>query len=194
MTNQAGFSDLIRRVRDRDDGAVAEFLGLCSSLVQRSIRVRHRVPGVQSVLSTADVGQEVLLAVVRGIEGKQFVPETPEQLLRLLATMARNELRDQIRHQHAVRRDQRRHLAEGNEALERAAQEQPSPLEVVTTKELLEQVLRLLTPDERTLVTLRRQNYTWEEIAGLVGGSAALVRKRYERALARAREALTTPP
>ena len=60
----------------------------------------------------------------------------------------------------------------------------------MATAELLAEVLRRLTPEERRLVELRQQGLDWAAIAAEVGGSAEALRKQHARAVARVAEHL----
>src|SRR5206468_1481154 len=51
--------------------------------------------------------------------------------------------------------------------------------------ELLREVARRLTPEERRLVELRRAGADWEAIAGQLGSTAVALRKRLSRAVDR---------
>jgi RNA polymerase sigma-70 factor (ECF subfamily) len=57
-------------------------------------------------------------------------------------------------------------------------------------KELLQEVLRRLSPEERELAELRQQGLDWAAIAQRVGGNAVALRKRLSRAVARIAEEL----
>jgi hypothetical protein len=55
----------------------------------------------------------------------------------------------------------------------------------VAAAELVAEVYRLLSPDERRLVELRQLGHDWPAIAAAVGGSAEALRKQHARAVAR---------
>ena len=130
-----------------------------------------------------DVCQSVLLSFfVRAASG-QYDLDSPEQLLRLLTTMARNKLLNQARLQHAARRDSR--LVSGDVADQEVAAAGPSPGRQAEARELLQEVHRRLAPDVLRLVELRNLGHDWNSIAAAVGGSAAALRQKLHRALAR---------
>jgi hypothetical protein len=60
-----------------------------------------------------------------------------------------------------------------------------SPSEVVAGRELLHEMRRRLTDEERRLADLRAQGRAWDEIAAEVGGTAGARRKQLARALDR---------
>ena len=60
-----------------------------------------------------------------------------------------------------------------------------TPSQPVAARELLREVNRRLSPEERQLVEWRSQGLTWDEIAARLGGSAEALRKKLTRALDR---------
>src|SRR5262249_16385308 len=100
------------------------------------------------------------------------------------ATMARNKLADHARQQHAGRRDNRR--VEAGTAEERQiAGSDPTPSQYIAGKEILHEVQKRLTDDERKLADMRADGREWADIAAEVGGSPEALRKRLSRAIDR---------
>src|SRR6516164_3751579 len=92
MSEDAGFAELIRRVRARDADAAAEVVRRYEPEIRRAVRVRLTDPGLRRVLDSMDICQSVLgNFFVRAAAG-QFDLDRPEQLIKLLARMARNRL------------------------------------------------------------------------------------------------------
>jgi DNA-binding CsgD family transcriptional regulator len=60
----------------------------------------------------------------------------------------------------------------------------------VAARELVPEVHRRLSPEERRLVEWRGQGLAWEEIAASLDGSAEALRKKLTRALDRVTEEL----
>jgi RNA polymerase sigma-70 factor (ECF subfamily) len=120
---------------------------------------------------------------VRAAAG-QYELDTPEQLLKLLATMARNKLLKARRFHQQARRDNRR--TEGGEMAEQqVAAAAPSPSRQASAKELLSQLRQRLSDEERTLVKLRGEGRDWAEVAVALGGSPEGLRKKLARAVDR---------
>ena len=108
--------------------------------------------------------------------------DRPENLLRLLVTMARNKVLDHARRQQAARRDQRR--VEGTEiGLDAVADPSPSPSQIAVGRELLERVRRELSVEERALADQRALGRDWPEIAAERGATPDALRKKLTRAL-----------
>jgi RNA polymerase sigma-70 factor (ECF subfamily) len=130
-----------------------------------------------------DICQSVLASFFLRAASGQYEIETPGQLLKLLAAMARNKLAFQARKHRAQCRDHRR-LSTGDDA-EVLAGTEASPERQVAAHELLAEVQRRLSAEERQLVELRQQGLGWAEIAERVQGSAEALRKQMTRALDR---------
>jgi RNA polymerase sigma-70 factor (ECF subfamily) len=119
----------------------------------------------------------------------QYKLETPEQLLKLLTTMARNKLISQARRQHAQRRDRRRSTSDSpDEVLLKSPD--PSPSKQVALRDLLQEVDRRLSPEERRILALRNAGQDWASVALELGATAEALRRRLSRALDRVAEEL----
>ena len=121
---------------------------------------------------------------------RQGRPESltdPKQLLNLLVGMARNKLAFQARKERAQCRDGRRaHAATDDQFIA----DEASPSRQVAAAELLQEVQRRLSPEERQLAELRHQGLEWSQIAEQVGGSPEALRKKLARAVDRVARAL----
>jgi hypothetical protein len=69
--------------------------------------------------------------------------------------------------------------------LDSLADQQPSPSDVISYRELLEQVRASLTAEELQIEDLRGQGMPWEEVAHRLGGSSQGRRMQLARALER---------
>src|SRR6516164_6643213 len=108
MNEENQFQELIRRVRSGDAGAASELVRSYEPAIRRAARVRLVDPRLGRVLDSMDICQSVLASFfVRAALG-QYELNTPDQLLRLLATMARNKLANQAHGRRAAKRDVRR--------------------------------------------------------------------------------------
>jgi RNA polymerase sigma-70 factor (ECF subfamily) len=84
----------------------------------------------------------------------------------------------------AQRRDHRRVAATDPEE-QGCAAAGPTPSRHVAARELLEEVRRRLSDEERRLMELRAQGLDWAAVAAQVGGSAEALRKKLARAVDR---------
>jgi RNA polymerase sigma-70 factor (ECF subfamily) len=182
--NSTSFEDLVQRTRAGDQRAAAELVRRFEPAVRRVARIRLADQRLRRTLDSMDICQSVLASFfVRAAMG-QYEIATPDDLLKLLAQMARNKVADRARRHHAAKRDVKQASSEPADELNIACP-QPTPSEVVGGRELLEQFRARLSPEERRLAELRAQRREWDEIAAEVGGTPEALRKRLARALDR---------
>jgi RNA polymerase sigma-70 factor (ECF subfamily) len=184
MSEVASFADLIARVRTGDAGAAAEVVQHFEPALRRAVRLRlRRDPLLCRLLDSVDICQSVMATFfVRAALG-QYDLSTPEHLVKLLATIARNKLVNQSRKQRAVSRDPGV-LASAEESHE-VPEPGPGPSQVVEARELLAEALRRLTKDERRLLELREQGQEWSQIASALGGKPDALRMQLVRGVTR---------
>src|SRR4051794_25142635 len=188
------FRALIARVRAGDEQAAAELVQRYEPAIRRAARVRLVDTRLNRLLDSMDICQSVMASFfVRAALG-QFELETPDQLLKLLATMARNKLAGQVKGHGAARRDFRRvAAAQGDrddeagagDGPERIAGQDPTPSRDLAARELLEEALRRLSPDERRILDCREQGGQWAQVAAELGSNPEAIRKRLARAVDR---------
>src|SRR5258707_15800653 len=125
MADDVSFQQLIGRVRTGDEQAAAELVRRYEPAIRRAVRFRLTDPRLRRTCDSMDVCQSVLMSFfVRAASG-QYDLDTPEQLLKLLTTMARNKLLNQARQQQAARRDSR--LVRGDVADQELVSLTPGP-------------------------------------------------------------------
>jgi hypothetical protein len=114
----------------------------------------------------------------------QYDLDDPQQLLRLLVNMSRKKLIDHERRERAARRDFTRTQGAGILEHEVAARVE-TPSQEVAGAELLEEMRRRLSPDERRLAEQRAAGRDWAGIAAEEGESPEALRKKLGRAVDR---------
>ena len=181
-----GTSDLIARVRAGDPDAAAELVRSYEPVIRSRVRVWLRMQDarLRRAFDSVDVCQSVLASFFVRAAAGQYVLEKPEQLIGLLVQMARNKLSHQVRRETAQRRDVRRTDGGGLDAVPVAAP-QPTPSVQLHGKELLQEVRRRLTEDERRLADLRAEGHEWPAIAAKLGGTPDGLRVKLVRGLDR---------
>jgi RNA polymerase sigma factor (sigma-70 family) len=184
MTDDNTFADFLQRIRAGDEQAAAELVNRYESAVRVEVRMRLADSRLRRVFDSMDLCQSVLASFFVRVAAGQYHLERPEQLVRLLVTIARNKVASQARRQQAQRRDQRRDVAVDREGWEPAGAE-PSPSRVVSGRELLAELRRRLTPEELRVADLRAEGRQWAEIAAALGGTAQARRRQLARALDR---------
>jgi RNA polymerase sigma-70 factor (ECF subfamily) len=185
MSDQELFTDFVSRIRAGDEQAAAELVRRYEPLIRREIRFRLEDQRLCRLFDSMDVCQSVLASFFVRTAAGQYDLERPEQLLRLLVTMARNKLAAAARSQRQQCRDNRRQVADGAEELTRIAATSPSPSQLVAGKELLNRVRQSFDTEERRVADLRGQGYAWGEIAAQLGGTPEARRMQLTRAVER---------
>jgi RNA polymerase sigma-70 factor (ECF subfamily) len=184
MSAEDGYTDLIRRVRGGDEDAATELVRRYEPAIRRVVRVHMHDARMRRVLDSTDICQSVLATFFVRVSLGQYDLETPDNLLKLLATIARNKVTNQVNRQQAERRDYRRETPIGERGDQmRAAQSDPG--EQVAARELLAKVRQNLTDDERQLADERARGDSWAEIAAAHASGAERLRKKLARAIDR---------
>jgi RNA polymerase sigma factor (sigma-70 family) len=184
VPQQQQFQDLIERVRQQDAAAAEDLVRRYEGAIRRVIRLHLRDVRMRRVLDSMDICQSVMASFfVRAALG-QYEIDSPEQMLRLLTSIARNKLANQANHMRAKRRDIRRH-ADVEEDAGFALDVASDPSEQASAREILEKVRERLSDDERVLAEQRALGHSWKEIAEMVGGTDVALRKKLTRALNR---------
>ena len=143
---EPSFAEFIRRVRAGDERAAAELVERYEPAIRRAVRVRLRDPRLRRLIESVDICQSVLATFfVRAALG-QYDLENPDQLLKLLTTIARNKLAGQANREHADRRDQRR--INPDAVIEECLAPGSSPSHQVSNREIVQEARRRMTPKE----------------------------------------------
>jgi RNA polymerase sigma-70 factor (ECF subfamily) len=190
MSEDAGFADFIARIRAGDDRAARELVERYEPVIRREVRLRLRDERLASRFDWTDVCQSVMASFFVRAAAGEYTLEQPADLQRLLVVMTRNKVAQQVRRHRAGRRDYRRLEARDPAYLEERSATDPTPSRLVAGRELLEDVRRRLSAEERRLADLRAEGRDWAEIAASVGGTAEGCRKRLARALDRVEQQL----
>jgi RNA polymerase sigma-70 factor (ECF subfamily) len=183
MDVDRSFPELVRRVRAGDEAAALDLVRRYEPAVRRIVRLRLRDPRLRRVLDSMDICQSVMASFFSRAAAGQYDIDRPGQLLRLLAVMARNKLASQARAAYVARRELPPAGAEATGAA--ALAREPEPDCQADWKDLLHEVRRRLSVEERRLADRRAERQEWTEIAAEVGGSPEALRKQLARALAR---------
>src|SRR5262249_2327382 len=172
--------------RARDDRAAAELVQRYEPTIRLAVRVRD--PALRRRFDSLDICQSVLGAFFVRVASGQFELDTPQQLVNLLVTTARNKLTNYALQQRAARRDLRRGQA-GVPDAQAFPDPGPSPSQIASQQEL-HQFRSRLTAAERQLADWRAADRPWAELAAERGGSVGELRMRWTRAIDRAARAL----
>jgi RNA polymerase sigma-70 factor (ECF subfamily) len=189
MTDGETLRALLERIREGDQQAATALVRRYEPVLRRAVHLRLRARRLRRLLDSSDICQAVLLRFFARVAAGLCDLDTPEQVLKLLATMARNQVVNEAMHQQAAKRDCRRLVGAGAE--ERAARAPgSSPSQHVAAEELLEKARALVSPGEWQLLELRKEGRGWDDIARQLGGTGEGLRKQLARAVARVTQAL----
>ena len=184
--------ELLGKVRGGDAAAAEELVRTYEPELRRAIRVRLTDARLRRLVDSIDICQSVLAGFFVRTAAGQYDIQTPEELLKLLVTMARNRVIDWARRSQADRRDGRRDVSieQDNGEQMQFASNQPGPVSVLVSRELLEQVRSRLSDEELKLMEQRAEGLDWNAIAAQTGDQANAVRMKLTRALDRIAEEL----
>jgi RNA polymerase sigma factor (sigma-70 family) len=182
---ETAFVELIRRVRAGDELASAELVRRYEPAIRIAVRARLTDPKLRRLLDSMDVCQSVLGNFFARATTGQFELERPEQLIALLATMARNRVTNHAEQQQSARRDQRRIRPAESEL---AVDPRPDPSATVDDRDLLDAVRCRLSGDEQRIAELWASGDAWDEIGEKVGARPDTLRVRLARAFKRVRK------
>jgi RNA polymerase sigma-70 factor (ECF subfamily) len=183
MDENHEFLEFVRRVRASDHTAAAELVKRYAPAVRRVVRLQLRDSRMRRVQDSTDICQGVLASFFIRAASGQYDLQRPVQLLRLLVVMARNKLVSESRTFYVRRRVRPGPATDA--MLVRLESPETGPSSRLAWKDLLQEVRRRLTDEERRLADRRAERREWSEIAAEVGGSAEALRKRFARALDR---------
>lgn len=178
------FHELLDQVRGGDQDSTAELVRRYEPEIRRAIRVRLTDPRIRRTIDSMDVCQSVLANFFIRVSLGEYDLQRPEDLVALLVTMVRNKLVDQTRRLQADRRDARR-VTYGDSTLASIPTRAATPDEQAADRDLLAEVRRRLSDDERYLVDQRAQGCEWSELAQQLNSNPDALRKKLSRAIDR---------
>jgi RNA polymerase sigma-70 factor (ECF subfamily) len=184
------FAELLHRVRDGDQQAAAELVRHYEASVRRVARIQMRDPRLRRCLDSMDICQSVFSSFFQRVYLGHYELKTPEDLCKLLATMARNKVIAQVRRPHVNRRQECQPRGEEDESGTEPAAPDASPARQAEARDLLEAVRGRLTEEERWLAEQRAPGRPGAEVAAERHGSAEALRKKHDRALQRVAQEL----
>jgi RNA polymerase sigma factor (sigma-70 family) len=184
VTEETSFVELIGRVRTGDEIAARELVERYEPHIRRVVRARLTDRRLRRQVDSVDICQSVLGDFfVRAALG-QFDLSCPEQLLKLLATIARNRVLEEARKQHAAVRDIRR-LEGGDVAMLQIDGGRETPSQLAAARELLQKFRERLTNEEKQIADARARHRGWAEIGVQLGIAPDTLRMRWTRTVDR---------
>lgn len=193
MSNPIGqrFQELMTKVKQGDADAARQLIDHFEPEIRREIRIRLTDPRLRRVVDSMDICQSVMgNFFIHAVLGQMDVSH-PNQLFRLLTTMATNKIIDRHRGE-TVRREsvRRRAILDYESGRQYDSRGEPvektPPIESeLENEERILRVINLLTDEEKQIAAYRRDGVTWDEISKRLGSSSESLRKKLSRACAR---------
>ncbi len=187
MPEYCDFQEQIRLARAGDEEAAGRLAHQFEPFIRRFVRFRMRIGSKQDRLrpeiDSADICQSVFKSLFVGLREGRFDLIRPEQLAKLLSAMVRFKVASKARLLSVTLRE----ILELDAPVDRA-DPGPGPEKLVDDRDALETILKQFKEDELDLLVRRLDDQPWSAIAVAVGGTAAGLRKRLERALERIRD------
>jgi RNA polymerase sigma-70 factor (ECF subfamily) len=183
------FIELMNRVRAGDQEAAARLVAEYEPQIRRVIRVKLTDSGLRRQLDSMDICQSVMGDFFVRCALGQFDLGSPGQLVKLLATMAKNRLLNHIERQQSKKRDLRR-VTSFDSGMIDYADDEATASRIVAGRELLEKVRGQLTAQEALIADRRAEGRSWHEIAAELHDKPDAVRMRFSRAVQRVMKAL----
>ncbi|MBW3538791.1 MAG: sigma-70 family RNA polymerase sigma factor [Planctomycetes bacterium] len=178
------FRDLFRQVCEGDEQAACELLQRYQGDLRILARVRLNDPNLRRALDSMDICQSVFGAFFARAAAGQIELETPQQFLKLMATMIHNKVIDYARRYQSRRRNVRMVLNIDVQDMHLAGHD-PTASQEVSGRELEREFRQRLSDDELRMAELRKDGRGWDEIAGELGGTPESLRKKLTRAIDR---------
>jgi RNA polymerase sigma factor (sigma-70 family) len=127
-----------------------------------------------------DIAQGVFWLLSRSVHDAQLdVPQTDDEVRRLLRVMVRNQTRDLLRHERRFRRDIRREVAAADDTA--LASKVALPQDQVQCTEIVEQVLAKLDSLDQEVFRMQIAGSSEIEIAQRLQASTRTIRRRLQR-------------
>src|SRR5438270_6728614 len=163
MALDPSFVELIRGIRAGDQDAAQQFVRQFENVIRRQLRGRLTDPKLCRLFDSEDVCQMIFASFFIRAAAGQYELDRPEQLLKLLATMARNKVVSLARKQRARPADQQR--VEDSALHEKVLATEPGPSTVFVLGELRQEIDRRLSDEESRMVAMRKEGRAWSDIA-----------------------------
>jgi len=187
MSDVKSFADFLRRIRAGDADAAALLVRRYEPVIRCEARLHMTDPRLARLFDSMDICQSVLASFFVRAAAGQFDLNQPKDLIRLLVRMAHNKVASQARRQHARAADRER--ADVSDLAQVGAVE-PTPSRLAASRDLLTEVQRRLTAEERQIADLRGEGRAWPAVAAALGGTPEARRKQLTRALDRVAQEL----
>jgi len=161
---------LLTRARAGDRAAWYELFDTCYPKIRRVVRRKLDRP-LRNLYDSTDFANDVMKSLAEKFERYDF--PSIESLMKFLKQAAEQKVIDEYRRQHTLKRDQRRErpmdAAEGGSS-DYLPSADPTPSQVAQAGEVEEQLFaRLDEPEKRSIIEMKQQGYSTNEIVERTG-------------------------
>ncbi len=182
MGSKQEFLKLLAAVRAGDQDAAARLVRDYESQIRRVVRIRLTDPHLRRQLDSVDICQSVLGDFFHRAADGQFDLATPQQLMALLSTMAKNRLLQYVESQQAARRDIRRLIQSSIDDLP-LSNDDETPSQIIASRELNELLRQKLDAETLWITEQRIAGRSWADLAREKQTTPDGLRMRWTRAL-----------
>mgnify|MGYP000210732407 CR=1 FL=1 len=176
-------SKLVENALAGDLHAIVDLVQKCERPLRRMVRVQQ-MTRIQNVYDSGDVYNSVMGDFVRKYQDGEYQFQSTQQLFRLLSKLMIHKLIDKIRLETAEKRCGNRTLTDES-VLDRLPNDDHTPSRIAEARELFEEIVRRLSPDEYRIAMQRYEGQTWDAIGEQSQESGEALRKRLTRGLQR---------
>ena len=189
MADDSRFAELLARVRAGDGQAAEELFRDYEAPVRRIVRVRLTDPNLRREIESVDICQSVMANFFVRVALGQFELRSADDLIKLLAKMARNKLLNHVEQHHAMRRDVRRMERVPIDEMGVAGGDE-TPSQIVANRDLLAEFRSRLSQQELYMADQRLSGRAWGDLAEELGATPDGLRIRFARAMDRVSQEL----
>jgi RNA polymerase sigma-70 factor (ECF subfamily) len=179
------FESMIAGVRAGDAESANKLVREYEKEIRRAIRIHLQDSSLKRVIDSMDICQSVMANFLVRASAGQFELDSPQKVVGLLVTMARNRLVDKKRQYHGRQRHPGGEQKNDSQMLANLPEAGPSPSRMMQGKELLDQIKRHMSPEEAELAELRALGLDWPEIGARLNAKPDSLRKKFTRAVDR---------
>ncbi|MBY0589555.1 sigma-70 family RNA polymerase sigma factor [bacterium] len=177
------FEALVARLNGGDPVAAEEIVRQYEPFIRRAVQMGLRNSRLRRTLDSMDLCQSVFAAFFYQVATGTTEVISPDELIKLLVTIARRKLAQAMRKDY--RRRRQLHAVMPSAGSFSLIDPAPTPSRVLSSKDLAARIRELLSHDERELADMRATGISWADIAERTGGSAESCRVQLFRAIRR---------
>ena len=181
MFQQLTFGEVIARLRSGDEAVVQWFVRQYEPEIRRLIRIRLNGSTLRRTMDSVDICQSTFFKFLQQLAACNLHVDTPEELSKLLFTIAQNNLRDELRKSNTKRRGQGVTFIKEQNLLPLIEDPALNPGQLAANRDFWETVKSRMTAGERDLVEQRAMGHDWKTLADRFQSTPAALRRRLVR-------------